>query len=315
MEQISLKNVKVGDRIEGFYLLNNLNIRTVGHSATPMMLGAISDQTGSLGCKIWGYDGPLTSADTGNVVYVEGKIGEFNSTPQATLDEFRLAEPGEFEHVPGLVPSAPKDADDMGLVIKGAIASMQDQDYYNICVSILKKYEDEIKRIPAGKSVHHAFAHGLLMHTSNMVNAAIGLAGIYKDFINRDLLLAGTILHDIGKIKEFDLSQLGLVSQYSVQGQLMGHLVIGAQEVALAAKECGVPEGKSMLLQHLLLSHHGEPDFGAAIRPVCAEAFLLHSIDAMDARMETYREQLDKMETGEVSNVIPVLGTRVYKHI
>ena len=226
-----------------------------------------------------------------------------------------FAEPGEFEHVPGLVPSAPKDADDMGLVIKGAIASMQDQDYYNICVSILKKYEDEFKRIPAGKSVHHAFAHGLLMHTSNMVNAAIGLAGIYKDFINRDLLLAGTILHDIGKIKEFDLSQLGLVSQYSVQGQLMGHLVIGAQEVALAAKECGVSEGKSMLLQHLLLSHHGEPDFGAAIRPVCAEAFLLHSIDAMDARMETYREQLDKMETGEVSNVIPVLGTRVYKHI
>ena len=142
------------------------------------------------------------------------------------------------------------------------------------------------------------------------------LSGVgYKDFINRDLLLAGTILHDIGKIKEFDLSQLGLVSQYSVQGQLMGHLVIGAQEVALAAKECGVPEGKSMLLQHLLLSHHGEPDFGAAIRPVCAEAFLLHSIDAMDARMETYREQLDKMETGEVSNVIPVLGTRVYKHI
>lgn len=315
MEQILLKNVKVGDRIEGFYLLNNLNIRTVGHSAAPMMLGAISDQTGSLGCKIWGYDGPLTSADTGNVVYVEGKIGVFNSTTQATLDELRLAEPGEFEHVPGLVPSAPRNADDMGLVIKGAIASMQDQDYYNICVTILKKYEDEFKRIPAGKSVHHAFAHGLLMHTSNMVNAAIGLAGIYKDFINRDLLLAGTILHDIGKIKEFDLSQLGLVSQYSVQGQLMGHLVIGAQEVALAAKECGVSEGKSILLQHLLLSHHGEPEFGAAIRPICAEAFLLHSIDAMDARMETYREQLDKMETGEVSNVIPVLGTRVYKHI
>jgi len=315
MEQISLKNVKVGDRIEGFYLLNNLNIRTVGHSATPMMLGAISDQTGSLGCKIWGYDGPLTSADTGNVVYVEGKIGEFNSTPQATLDEFRLAEPGEFEHVPGLVPSAPKDADDMGLVIKGAIASMQDQDYYNICVSILKKYEDEFKRIPAGKSVHHAFAHGLLMHTSNMVNAAIGLAGIYKDFINRDLLLAGTILHDIGKIKEFDLSQLGLVSQYSVQGQLMGHLVIGAQEVALAAKECNVPEDKSILLQHLLLSHHGEPEFGAAVRPICAEAFLLHSIDAMDAKMEIYREQLEKMKIGEVSNVISASGSRVYKHI
>lgn len=315
MEQISLKNVKVGDRIEGFYLLNNLNIRTVGHSATPMMLGAISDQTGSLGCKIWGYDGPLTSADTGNVVYVEGKIGEFNSTPQATLDEFRLAEPGEFEHVPGLVPSAPKDADDMGLVIKGAIASMQDQDYYNICVSILKKYEDEFTRIPAGRSVHHAFAHGLLMHTSNMVNAAIGLAGIYKDFINRDLLLAGTILHDIGKIKEFDLSQLGLVSQYSVQGQLMGHLVIGAQEVALAAKECNVPEDKSILLQHLLLSHHGEPEFGAAVRPICAEAFLLHSIDAMDAKMEIYREQLEKMKIGEVSNVISASGSRVYKHI
>ena len=95
----------------------------------------------------------------------------------------------------------------------------------------------------------------------------------------------------------------------------MGHLVIGAQMVADAAKEIGMPADKALLLQHLILSHHGEPEYGAAVRPTCAEAFLLHNIDVMDARMETYREQLGQMQVGEMSNVIPALEARVYRHV
>lgn len=311
--QENIKNIKVGNNIEGFYLLDTMTVKSISGGRSTIMLATLRDETGSIGAKIWNYDGPVTSNDAGNVVYVEGVVGEYNGALQATLSEFRIASKEEFSGVKGLVPSAPDDATDLWKVIYNAKDSIQDPDYKKVCCKLLSL--EEFREIPAGKSVHHAFLHGLLMHTATMAKAAMALADIYGGFINRDLLIAGVLLHDIGKIKEFDLSPLGLVSQYSTEGQLMGHLVIGAQMVADAAKEIEMPADKALLLQHLILSHHGEPEYGAAVRPTCAEAFLLHNIDVMDARMETYREQLGQMQVGEMSNVIPALDARVYRHV
>lgn len=311
--QENIKNIKVGNNIEGFYLLDTMTVKTISGGRSTIMLATLRDQTGSIGGKIWNYDGPVTSSDAGNVVYVEGSVGEYNGALQATLGEFRIASREEFSEVKGLVPSAPFYTGDMWKIIYDAKDSIQDPDYKKVCCKLLS--QEAFREIPAAKSVHHAFLHGLLMHTATMAKAAMALADIYSGFINRDLFIAGVLLHDIGKIKEFDLSPLGLVSQYSVEGQLMGHLVIGAQMVAETAKEVGMPANKVTLLQHLILSHHGEPELGAAVKPVCAEAFLLNSIDSMDAHMETYREQLTKMEIGEITNILPALGTRVYRHI
>lgn len=311
--QENIKNIKVGNNIEGFYLLDTMTVKSVSNGRSTLMLATLRDQTGSINAKIWNYDGPITSSDAGKVVYVEGSVGEYNNALQATLSEFRIASKKEFSGVEGLVPSAPCDSADLWMVIYDAKDSIQDPDYKKVCCKLLS--QDAFREIPAGKSVHHAFLHGLLMHTAMMTKAAMAVADIYGDFINRDLFIAGVLLHDIGKIKEFDLSPLGLVSQYSTEGQLMGHLVIGAQMIAETAKELGMPADKSTLLQHLILSHHGEPEWGAAVKPTCAEAFLLHSIDAMDAKMETYREQLGQMAIGEMSNIIPALGARVYRHI
>ena len=132
--------------------------------------------------------------------------------------------------------------------------------------------------------------------------------------MDRSLLLAGTLLHDSGKEAEFTFSQLGLVTAYSVKGQLLGHLVMGAQEAGEVAKELGIPEEKSVLLQHLILSHHGEPEFGAAVKPICAESELLSLIDMVDSRMEIYRETLDSLQDGEVSGRVFALDKRVYRH-
>lgn len=126
--------------------------------------------------------------------------------------------------------------------------------------------------------------------------------------------LTGALLHDMAKEQEFAFSQLGLATDYSVKGQLLGHLVMGAQETARVAEELGVPEEKSVLLQHLILSHHGEPEFGAAVRPLCAEAELLSLIDAVDSRMEIYRETYDTMEAETFSPRIFALEKKVFKH-
>ena len=159
------------------------------------------------------------------------------------------------------------------------------------------------------------FLSGLLMHTLNMLRLADFLAMQYADTVDRSLLLAGTLLHDFGKEQEFTFSDLGLVTDYSTKGQLLGHLVMGAQEVGEAAAQLGIPEEKSVLLQHLLLSHHGEPQFGAAVLPQCAEAELLSLIDQIDSRMEIYREVLAPLKAGEFSQRVFALDNRrVYKH-
>ena len=132
--------------------------------------------------------------------------------------------------------------------------------------------------------------------------------------MDRSLLIAGTLLHDFAKMQEFTFSPLGLVTDYSTKGQLLGHLVMGAQEVAEISKELGISEEKSVLLQHMLLSHHGEPEFGAAVRPQCAESELLSLIDMIDSRMEIYRTALQDVPLGEFSNRIFALEKKIYHH-
>ena len=105
-----------------------------------------------------------------------------------------------------------------------------------------------------------------------------------------------------------------MVTDYSMKGQLLGHLVMGAEEVAKISKELDIDGEKAVLLQHMVLSHHGEPEFGAAVKPMCAESELLSYIDMIDSRMEIYRETLENMNSGEFSNRIFALEKRVYRH-
>ena len=153
------------------------------------------------------------------------------------------------------------------------------------------------------------------MHTVFMLQTAEFLAGRYDAVIDRDLLLAGTLLHDFAKCEEFTLSPLGLVTEYSAKGQLLGHLVMGAQAVAEAAARLSIPQEKSVLLEHMLLSHHGEVEFGAAVRPICAESELLSYIDMIDSRMEIYREVLNTTPMGGFSEPVFALDRkRIYHH-
>lgn len=207
-----------------------------------------------------------------------------------------------------LVPVAPIDADAYLQKVYDLLDSMKDADYQRLCRELLRRHLADFQQIPAAKSVHHGFLRGLLMHTVDMLTMADFLAGQYRAVIDRDLLLTGTLLHDFAKSKEFAFSELGLVTNYSTGGQLLGHLVMGAQEVANTAKELGIPDDKSMLVQHMILSHHGEPEFGAAVRPLFAEAELLSCIDMIDSRMEIYREVLNDLSVGEFSDRIFCLG-------
>ena len=133
--------------------------------------------------------------------------------------------------------------------------------------------------------------------------------------MDADLLFAGAILHDIAKLTEFEVGNAGIASGYTVEGNLIGHLVKGAMMIDEAAKALGIPEEKSMLLQHMVLSHHGEPEFGAAVRPAFLEAELLSELDLMDARVYQITETLAPLQPGAFSNRVWALDNRkLYNH-
>lgn len=278
------------------------------------MSAVLADCTGTIDALVWNYSGSVSPADIGAVVKIKGTVSEFRGAAQITIDRIRLATDADQYDLKELIPTAPIDTDAAYRKIEEIVDSISDTDYAAVCREMLRKYGDRFRTIPAAKSVHHSFLNGLLMHTLFMLQTADHMAGLYSAVIDRSLLLAGTLLHDFAKIEEFKTSPLGLVTEYSTKGQLLGHLVMGAQEVARVAETLHMPEEKSVLLQHMILSHHGEPEYGAAVRPVCAESELLSFIDMIDSRMEIYRETFQETPAGEFSKRIFALDRRVYHH-
>ncbi len=308
-----IRDTSIGDQLEGFFLLQNAYEKTT-MGGKPFLSMALSDCTGTIDAQIWDYTGPVTPKDTGTVVKIRGTVSEFKGTLQIKVDRLRLADSNDQYSISDLVPTAPIDVEATWQKLHEIVDTIADQDYAAICKEMLSRYGEKVKSIPAAKSVHHSFLNGLLMHTMYMLQTADFLADMYESVIDRSLLITGTLLHDFAKCEEFTISPLGLVTDYSVKGVLLGHLVMGAHEVTNVAALLNVPEEKSVLLQHLILSHHGEPEFGAAVRPVCAESELLSFIDMIDSRMEIYREALEEVPAGEFSKRIFALDRRIYHH-
>ena len=309
-----LSQMVPGDRVEGFYILKEGTIKT-SNSGKPFLSATLSDRSGNLDLKAWDYSGPVGAPeDAGKVVKVRGDVTEYRGTTQLTASNIRMATAEDGYDVSALVPTAPIDRDETLEAVQTLVHSLEDPDYRQVAQTMLSRHLETFRGIPAAKSVHHSFLSGLLMHTANMLRPAEFLAGLYPQIIDRSLLLTGTLLHDFAKEREFTFSQLGMVTDYSRKGQLLGHLVMGAQEIAQVAAELGTPEEKSLLLQHMVLSHHGEPEFGAAVRPMFAEAELLSYIDLVDSRMEIYAEPPPAVPAGSFSSRIFALDKRIYHH-
>ena len=310
---LSIAQMQRGMDVEGFYLLKAAFAKVTA-SGKPFLSAVLADTSGTIEAKVWDYSGPIGERDVGKVLKVRGSVSDYRGMLQLTVDKLRLAEDNDRVDVSKLVSVAPIDREAGYDEVKALVSTIEDADYRAVCEEMLRRHEAAFRTIPAAKSVHHGFLSGLLMHTLNMLRLADFLSAQYADTVNRSLLLTGTLLHDFGKEREFAFSDLGIVTEYSTAGQLLGHLVMGAQEVADVARELETPEEKSMLLQHLLLSHHGEPEFGAAVRPMCAEAELLSYIDLIDSRMEIYAETLPTVPAGSFSARIFALEKKIYHH-
>lgn len=309
MEHIFIKNMVVNDNFEGYYIMKNAEKKQDKNGNT-FISGYLMDASGQMDFRVWS---DMELPEPGSIVFVSGIVSSYKDALQANVSEMALDANASYNKE-DLVPCAPAEFKNAFKDIMSMVDTIEDEEYRTITKTILEKRADAFASVPAAKSVHHAFIGGLSMHTLNMMRLADYIAAQYGNVVNRSLLLAGTALHDIGKLNEFDLAPTGLVSDYSLSGSLLGHLVIGCTIVHRTGAKLGMNAEKLLLLEHLLASHHGEPEFGALKTPMCAEAYALSAIDMMDSRMELYRTKYDEMEEGSFARGT-YIGNMVYKPI
>ncbi len=318
MKTEELRTLDPSAPVDGYYILNDV---FEGRTAKdePYLSGKLFDASGSLPFKFWNYQGQLGDLNdiNGTIAHVKGTMDSYRGEPQVNVSEIERVPDWESNpdvHIEELVPTAHIDVDKWYHWLHEQGEKMEDEDYKKLYLHFLNKYEKEYRTLPAAKSVHHGFRSGLLMHTVNMMRLGKSAQQIYPYMVDRDLLLTGILLHDIAKKDEFKVSDLGLVTEYTTPGDLLGHLYMGAREVAKDAEKLGIPEDKSMLVEHMILSHHGKPEYGAVKVPQFAEAELLALIDNMDSTMEQYAENLPAIEPGGFSDRrLFGLGKRIYK--
>lgn len=199
--------------------------------------------------------------------------------------------------------------DESALIINEYIEKIKNKPLYEITKKILFDNANKFYTFAAGTKFHHAYVGGLASHTIGMLKIADSIL-VNFPYLDSDYVYSGVILHDVGKIEEFSSVQN---PEYAIKGQLLGHLVIGSIMIESAAKDLGYEDSEeAMILEHMVISHHGQPQFGAAKRPMTAEALVLWYIDALDSKLRVLGEQLAKTEEGSFTENISVLDKLKY---
>src|SRR5699024_9721388 len=267
------------------------------------------DATGEIDAKLW--DASPEDVETfsnGKVVKIEGDINEFRGKAQMRIKSIRPAQVTDGVRVSDFLEKAPLDQEQLQELMTEAVFEMQNPNIQRIVRAFIKKYQEDLFVYPAASKNHHAFVSGLAYHVISMLKIARQLCEIYPS-INKDLLYAGIILHDIGKIHE--LSGVVLTS-YTVEGTLLGHISIMVAEIKEMANELDIEGEEVLLLQHIVLAHHGKPEWGSAKAPQIKEAELLHLIDMIDAKMNMLDRALDKTSPGEFTERLFTFDHRAF---
>ena len=278
--------------VHGSFLVAHKDIRQK-KSGDPYLSLVLCDRTGELDAKMWDNAGEVLDAfQRDDFVRVKGLLQIFQNRPQLTLHKIQLVPDAEVD-VSDFFPASKRDRDEMFGELQGFIAGMTNPHLKALLEAIFADPAVALayRTAPAAKSVHHAWIGGLIEHVLSLCHLARHTAAHYTD-IDFDLLLAGVLLHDIGKIYELSYTRS---FAYSSEGQLLGHIVIGLRMVDEKLRQMpDFPGPLRDLLLHLILSHHGELEFGSPKVPVFPEALLLHHLDNMDSKMEAMRAQIEK---------------------
>lgn len=297
------------DEIVNLFLLIKGTAERKTKTGNPFLTMTLQDTSGEMTGNRWGVtEQELEQFKPGVVVHVKGKREEYNGQPQLRIDTIRLATEGEPNNPDLYVKRAPINREVMIEKFNEVIFDITNPNMNRIVRFLLNKYNKEFFTAPAAKSNHHAFQGGLSYHTISMLEIAKTIADYYPN-INRSLLYAGLVLHDLGKVVELSGPT---ATEYTLEGQLIGHIVLVDQEITEACRELkiGVDAEDVLALRHVILAHHGFLEFGSPVRPQIKEAEIIHYIDQLDAKINMMEDALEKTEPGDFTGKIWALENR-----
>ncbi len=305
-----LMDYKVGEPVDIFLFIKQ-STKSVTQQGSPFMSLVLQDKSGDLEAKLW---------DTGEeqerlfgaaeIVRVGGEVHEYRGKNQLRIKSIRPAKEEEGISMSDLVPSAEKSKEALMDELMQFFFEMENPQIQRITRHLIKKHQEAFMTYPAATRNHHDYVSGLLDHVVSMLNLSKAVADLYPT-LNKDLLYSGVILHDIGKVIELSGP---VAAHYTVEGNLLGHISIMVTEISKAADELEVSGEEVMLLQHMVLSHHGKEEWGSPKRPMLPEAEMLHYIDNIDAKMNMLNRAMSKTEPGTFSErIFPLENRSFYK--
>jgi len=307
--QIQLARLIKNQMFEGFLLVKNSEQRTSSNGSKFLDM-TLADVSGEFNAKMW--DGATQPPKPGTVIKVRAMMNEYNGRPQMRVDKLRPATDKDEVDMSLLVPCAPEAADTMESRIRGRVAKIADPELRALVEYRLNEAGGALSYYPAAQKLHHAERSGLLHHTGTMLQMGDMVCDIYPT-LDRDLLAAGVILHDLCKITELVADESGVVSDYSREGLLLGHLVQGVSVLMRACEKLNVREELKLMLSHMILAHHDLPEYGSPRRPMFPEAEVLHILDLLDARMFEMNYALNATAPGTFTERIWSLERKLYR--
>lgn len=308
MELNGIAMVEKDTRFEGFLLVRQSEQRAASNGSRYLDM-TLGDRTGEVNAKVW--DGAVPPPPVGTIIKARGLMQEYNGRMQFRVEKMRAAEESDDVDISQLTLAAPEKPDVMLKRIHDTVDAMASTDIQLICREMLQMAGEALSYFPAAQKLHHAERSGLLHHTTGMLDLCDAVLPVYP-FLNGDLLRAGIILHDLSKVTEMKSDQYGTVTDYTAEGLLLGHLVRGVAQLSKAAERVGVTGEVVLLLEHMIISHHGEAEYGSPRKPMFAEAEMLHWIDLVDARMNEMNGIEMRTPQGAFSEKIWSLDRRVY---
>lgn len=295
MKTLFISDISDGQQVQGQFLVKSMS-RLETKAGKPYLNLTLMDNSGDIVGRVWDQaDKWQGLCSQGAVVEVTAQCQSFRGTLQLNIGSVAQVDEGQVD-MADFVPASEHDPDEMAAELVGLIRKLDNPFIRKL---LLKFFNDEqfmavYKKAPAAKAMHHAYVGGLLEHTLGVSRLASATCALYPQ-LDLSLLTAGALLHDIGKMEEFDFSSYP--ADYSDKGRLMGHMVIGCEMVEEKIRRIkDFPEELAVRIKHLILSHHGRHDFGSPTLPMLSEGFVLNFLDDLDAKLNTIEGVRAKMK-------------------
>lgn len=299
-KQLYVEQMQEGARFEDIFMVKSAKIGET-RAGKPYLVLSLMDSSGEISGPIWDNAQQIQPlCQVGNILLVRGTVNSYRDKLQLKIDQIENLEKDQID-LQAFFPASPRCRHQMSEDLQALIRTVANPFIRKLLNYFFESsdYWKSFQQAPAAKGIHHAYLGGLLEHCLSVARLADYLSGHYEG-VDRSLLLAGALLHDIGKLEELQMEN-GVV-EYSVGGRLKGHLAIGSELVGMiAATIKDFPRDLLEQLQHLILSHHGRREFGSPTVPMTVEALLLSYIDDMDSKMNVCEQLRRKMNSEEMS--------------